>query len=52
MSPIRISPEIEVYISTDPETLTQTEPTTESRIVGEEVFVLPCGKIKEKEGDY
>lgn len=44
MTPIRISPEIEVYISTDPETLGQTEPTTESRVVGEEVFVLPCGK--------
>ena len=44
MSPIRISPEIEVYISTDPETLCQTEPTTESKVVGEEVFVLPCGK--------
>ena len=44
MSPIRIFPEIEVYISTDPEMLSQTEPTTESRVVGEEVFILPCGK--------
>ena len=44
MSPIRISPEKEVYISIDPEGLRQTEPTTESRIVREEVFVLPCGK--------
>ncbi len=44
MSPIRISPEREVYISTDLETLSQTEPTTESRVVREEVFVLPCGK--------
>ena len=44
MSPIRISPEKEVYMSIDPEGLRQTEPTTESRIVREEVFVLPCGK--------
>lgn len=44
MSPIRISPEGQVYISSDPETLSQTEPTTESRVVKEEVFVLPCGK--------
>lgn len=44
MSPIRISPEREVYISTDPEKLDQTDPTAEPRVVGEEVFVLPCGE--------
>lgn len=44
MSPIRISPERQVYISSDPETLGQAEPTVESRVVEGEVFVLPCGK--------
>lgn len=44
MSPIRISPEREVYISTDPEKLSQTEPTIQSRVLREKVYVLPCGK--------
>lgn len=47
MFPIRISPERQVYISSDPETLSQTEPTAESRVVREEVFVLPCDKKKD-----
>ena len=44
MSPIRISPEREVYISSDPEKLSQMQPTIQPRIVKEEVYVLPCGK--------
>ena len=44
MSPIRISPEREVYISTDLKRLGQTEPTAQSRILREEVYVIPCGK--------
>ncbi len=44
MSPIRISPEREVYISSDPEKLGQAKATIESRVVKGEVYVLPCGK--------
>ena len=44
MSPIRISPERQVYISTKQELLGQTPPTTESRVAREEVYVLPLGK--------
>lgn len=47
MTPIRISPEKEVYISSGLETLGQTKPTAESVVVGEEVFVLSCGKDKD-----
>ena len=44
MSPIRISPERQVYISSKQELLGQTPPTAESLIVREEVYVLPLGK--------
>jgi hypothetical protein len=44
MSPIRISPERQVYISTKQELLGQAPPTTESMVVREEVYVLPLGK--------
>ena len=44
MSPILISPERQVYISTRQELLGQTQPTTESKIVRGEVYVLPLGK--------
>jgi len=44
MSPIRISPERQVYISAKEELLGQTPPTAESLIVREEVYVLPLGK--------
>lgn len=44
MSPIRISPERGVYISADLKKLGEGQPTTEPRVVKEEVYVLPCGK--------
>ncbi len=44
MSPIRISPEREVYISTDQTTLGQKEPTAETKVVREEVYVVPSGE--------
>ena len=44
MSPIRISPEREIYISPDLKKLGQSPPTTEARVITEEVYVLPCGK--------
>ena len=44
MCPIRISPEVPVYIFHNQRSLRQTEPTTQSRVAGERLFVLPVGK--------
>ena len=44
MPPIRISPEVPIYISADQSALSQAKQTTQSRVVGEILFVLPVGK--------
>ena len=47
MSPIRISPERQVYISTDQKTLGQKEPTDGPKVVREEVYVVPYGESED-----
>ena len=49
MSPIRISPEREVYIATDLDRLKKMSPATQSTIfiARGEVFVLPVGKTQD-----
>jgi hypothetical protein len=47
MSPIRISPEREVYISSSQILLDKTAPTIESRVVRGEVYLLPVGKTQD-----
>ena len=47
MSPIRISPEREVYISSSQISLDKTVPTVESRVVRGEVYLLPVGKTQD-----
>lgn len=44
MSPIRISPEIPIHVSSDLEELERTPPTREQRVIKAEVYVLPQGK--------